>query len=375
MITQTTLSVDLGAHDQIAYLTSTADVYVGTVLATTSGEFLQAVTVIGQGVRVLRGQRGTPAVSASVGSTVFVGNASDFSAGFVPPLFGDQNTVLTSVGPAANVEFDPGGGGGLSDVNLTEVDSLPVKTGHGTASGTLRVELPTDGTGVIAGVTTVGSITNPVTVSQSTAANLNATVVGTGTFAVQATLAAGSAVVGKVSIDQTTPGTTNGVQVNAALPAGTNAIGKLAANSGVDIGDVDVTSISAGANLIGDVGIQPRATNGLSTMNATSSDGATALTNSAQVIKASAGKLYGYFIYNPNSSAQFVQFYNTAAASVTVGTTAPLFMLTIPASSGANLMSDIGITFSNAGWSWAATSTAGGNGAPATALDAVAWYA
>ena len=33
------------------------------------------------------------------------------------------------------------------------------------------------------------------------------------------------------------------VDVVAALPAGTNAIGKLAANSGVDIGDVDVTSI------------------------------------------------------------------------------------------------------------------------------------
>lgn len=31
-----------------------------------------------------------------------------------------------------------------------------------------------------------------------------------------------------------------------ALPAGTNAIGKLAANSGVDIGDVDVTSITPG---------------------------------------------------------------------------------------------------------------------------------
>lgn len=37
---------------------------------------------------------------------------------------------------------------------------------------------------------------------------------------------AGSAIVGKVGIDQTTPGTTNGVQVNAALPAGTNLIGK-----------------------------------------------------------------------------------------------------------------------------------------------------
>lgn len=39
------------------------------------------------------------------------------------------------------------------------------------------------------------------------------------------------------------------VKLGAALPAGTNAIGKLAANSGVDIGDVDVTSC---ANTAGD---------------------------------------------------------------------------------------------------------------------------
>lgn len=41
---------------------------------------------------------------------------------------------------------------------------------------------------------------------------------------------------------------TNGltVQMVAALPAGTNAIGKLAANSGVDIGNVDVASVVAG---------------------------------------------------------------------------------------------------------------------------------
>lgn len=93
-------------------------------------------------------------------------------------------------------------------------------------------------------------------------------------------------------------------------------------------------------------------------MNATSSDGSTALTSTAQVIKASAGNLYGYYIYNPNATAQFVQFYNTAAASVTVGTTNPLFMLPIPAMSGANLMFTYPIAFSNAGRSWAATSTA-----------------
>lgn len=36
------------------------------------------------------------------------------------------------------------------------------------------------------------------------------------------------------------------VDIGTALPAGTNAIGKLAANSGVDIGDIDVTSIVPG---------------------------------------------------------------------------------------------------------------------------------
>jgi len=45
------------------------------------------------------------------------------------------------------------------------------------------------------------------------------------------------------------------VDVVAALPAGTNAIGKLAANSGVDIGDVDVLSIAAGDNNIGNVDV------------------------------------------------------------------------------------------------------------------------
>lgn len=50
---------------------------------------------------------------------------------------------------------------------------------------------------------------------------------------------------------------TNGLSVTltTALPAGTAAIGKLAANSGVDIGDVDITSIAAGDNNIGNVDV------------------------------------------------------------------------------------------------------------------------
>ena len=42
---------------------------------------------------------------------------------------------------------------------------------------------------------------------------------------------------------------------DVALPAGTNAIGKLSANTGIDIGDVGVLSIAAGDNNIGNVDV------------------------------------------------------------------------------------------------------------------------
>lgn len=80
-------------------------------------------------------------------------------------------------------------------------------------------------------------------------------VVQTGTHAVNATLGAETTkVIGTVNLAAaqtlatvTTVGTVSAVTaISNALPAGTNAIGKLAANSGVDIGDVDVTSVIPG---------------------------------------------------------------------------------------------------------------------------------
>lgn len=265
------------------------------------------------------------------------------------------------------------------------------------------------------------------------------------------------------------------VAVMDALPAGSAAIGKLAANSGVDIGDVDVTSVIAGTGATnlgkardsaigatdtgvailgvrrdtptaetpaagdyivpqysangeawvrlggeladdaaftvgttrvipnglladetapdsvdeGDIGI-PRMTldrkaivtsypssttgDGLSVANFNSGDTYTALTNSAQAIKASAGNFYGYYIYNPNSTATYVMIYNIAAASVTVGTSTASMVFCIPATSGANLSLTYPIPFTNAGWSIAAATTGGGNTAPVTALEAMIFY-
>jgi len=118
----------------------------------------------------------------------------------------------------------------------------------------------------------------------------------------------------------------------------------------------------------------PHTTGGLSTFMASGSDGSAILVATSQAIKASAGQLYGYYAYNPEAAVTFVHFYNTASGSVTVGTTNPLFTIALPAGAAANMMFPMGVTFSNAGWSCAATTTAGGNTAPATGVSLVAWY-
>jgi len=75
-----------------------------------------------------------------------------------------------------------------------------------------------------------------------TACNTGAVVVSSGAITETNSAAIKNAV---ETIDNAIAGTEMQVDVVAALPAGTNAIGKLAANSGVDIGDVDVTSAPA----------------------------------------------------------------------------------------------------------------------------------
>lgn len=157
-----------------------------------------------------------------------------------------------------------------------------------------------------------------------------------------------------------------------------NAQGLLAdetSTDSVDEGDIGVPRMTLDRKQI--VTAYPSATgtaDGLLVANFNTGDTYTALTNSAQVIKATAGNLYGYYIYNPNSAATYVMIYNIAAASVTVGTSTAQMVFCIPASSGANLMFPYPISFTNAGWSIAAATTGGGNSAPATALEAMIWY-
>lgn len=117
----------------------------------------------------------------------------------------------------------------------------------------------------------------------------------------------------------------------------------------------------------------PSTSNGWLTFMASSGDGSTALTSTAQAVKASAGTLGGWYIYNPNATATYVIIYNTAQGSVTVGTTNPQMVLCIPATSAANQEFGNGINFTTA-ISVAATTTGGGNTAPSTALEVNLFY-
>lgn len=138
-------------------------------------------------------------------------------------------------------------------------------------------------------------------------------------------LVAGSAIIGKVGIDQTTPGTTNAVQ---PLP-GTSG------------------------------GWTPKLLNALSTTVTT--------------VKASSGKLGFVGCFNPNSLVAYMQVFDTSG-TVTLGTTTPV--LSLPIYPGTNpQVQDMGFgtNFANA-IKVAATTTATGSTAPTTSLDCNAGY-
>lgn len=94
-----------------------------------------------------------------------------------------------------------------------------------------------------------------------------------------------------------------------------------------------------------------------------------ALTNTAVAIKASAGQLGKLYCYNPNATVAYIQVYNVASGSVTVGTTAALQSYGIPPTSASGFVSAlVGDQYGTA-MSVAATTTAGGGTAPSTAID------
>jgi len=72
------------------------------------------------------------------------------------------------------------------------------------------------------------------------------------------------------------------------------------------------------------------------------------LDETEEAVKASAGQIYGYYIYNNAATTHFIKFYNATVANVTVGTTTPVLTIPLPPGAAANAYSDIGIEFDTA---------------------------
>lgn len=208
----------------------------GVVAATQSGTW----TVTGAGGTFpVTDSGGSLTVDAPVATPVFV-RLSDGSAAITTlPVSVAQDVML---GTDFSDVF-----GTASLLTTTQADDLANTTDTLNTSALLYVF---DGTtwDRLKGNSTDGMLVNlgtnnDVTVTGSVTANAG-TNLNTSALALETT--ATSIKTAVEIIDNAISGSEMQVDVVAALPAGTNAIGKLAANSGVDIGDVDVTSVIPG---------------------------------------------------------------------------------------------------------------------------------
>lgn len=276
-----------------------------------------------------------------------------------------------------------------SAVNVAQMNGTTVTMGNGASgTGVQRVTLASDSTGNIA---TIGTSVTPGTAAANLGKARDAIAGANDTgiahyYVRRDTPTAVTPAAGDYEIAQISANGEQWVRLageladDSAFTVGTTRVvpaGLLADETSpdsVDEGDIGIPRMTLDRKAISTLYPSSTTGDGLLVANFNTGDTFTALTNSAQVIKATAGNFYGYYIYNPNATATYVMLYNVAAASVTVGTTTPAMVFCIPATSGANLSLAYPIPFTNAGWSIAAATTGGGNTAPATALEAMIFY-
>jgi hypothetical protein len=241
-------------------------------LATNAGDgnCSSNVTIVGD----LPAFGATPTVTANAGTNLNTSLLAIESGGNLASLVAQLGAVTAS--PTANTVLDR-----LKTINTTL--GTPFQAGGSIGNTTFAVT----NTGTFAVQATLTAETTKVigTVNQGTSPWVtSATQSGTwniGTVTTLPALVAGSAIVGKVGIDQTTNGTTNAVRVIAGTTGG---------------------ATTAGA-------IQPNNT-------------------TAVVVKASAGTLYGAQLGNIGSSPAYLKIYN--ATSATCGSGTPVKRLIIP---------------------------------------------
>lgn len=290
----------------------------------------------------------------------------------------DLDTIVTNTNkiisaPATSAKQDTG------NTSLASIDTKTPPLGQALAAASMPVVLPAaqitsltppTNTGYaldssLADVATIGAKTDAKStatdttsvsamsvlkqISASVQAPPSQAVTNAGTFATQATLAAETTkVIGTVNIAsaQTIATVTTVTAVTAitnALPTGTNNIGLVTPTPSSNTG--------------------------------WSFNYQSALSSTKAQIKGSAGTFGGFInLYNPNTAVTYIQVFNKTSANVTVGSTTPDFVITLPGVASAsgtgsdrNLEITNGVAMST-GITIAATTTPTGSTGPSNAI-------
>jgi hypothetical protein len=245
-----------------------------------AGKFGIDQTTNGTTNRVNIGTDGTVALNAAVPSGTNIigkvgidqstpGTTNGVSLTTAIPAGSNNIGTITLPSGAATAAKQPAlgtAGSPASDVitvqGVTGGHALPV-------SGTVTVGDVTLASALPAGTNILGKIgidqTTPGTTNRVDIGSSGTVAIGTalpygtnsiGSVSINNPLPVGSNVIGQVSINQATPGTTNGVQINAAIPAGSNIIGNVRIDQttpGVTNGVAFSGSLPAGSNIIGSI--------------------------------------------------------------------------------------------------------------------------
>ena len=249
------------------------------------------------------------------------------------------------------------------ELYVKHVDAIPITDN----SGNISIDdggnsITVDGTVAVSGTVAVTDNSGSLTV------DFNDAIVGTTGSAVPAKglLVQGSDGTNARNISTTTAGV---VKVDLSATAANSTAVKVDASSVA----VPVTDNSGSITVDAPLGtpvfatLTPNATGGWSVSSQT------ALSNTKTQVKGSAGTFGGYMFYNPNASAAYIQVFDVANASVTVGTTTPTYVIPIPATSAANVEFTNGINHGTA-VVVAATTTATGSTALGSALTGFFLY-
>lgn len=166
--------------------------------------------------------------------------------------------------------------------------------------------------------------TVPLPSGAATAANQATEIASLATIATNTGSAtpAGTNIIGKVGIDQTTPGTTNGVQVNAALPAGANIIGKVEVTDGTNVQAVKAASTAPVAtDPAAVVAISPNtpAIKTVAPVNLNGSGSAAGASVSSQVVLTAPSNAVGFILMSLDTSTANIRWAIGRTASATLG--------------------------------------------------------